>query len=127
MTYAQGAIRTRVLPGHGDVLATAGGFTLYVFEPDGHQTVSCTDACAGSWPPLFEPPTGIPAAAPGVRAAMLATLPDPDGGQVITYAGWPLYTYVADSGAGTARGQAINLNGGLWYVISPSGTVIKKK
>jgi hypothetical protein len=38
-----------------------------------------------------------------------------------------LYTYVADTKAGEAKGQALKLNGGLWYVLSPSGTVIKKK
>jgi hypothetical protein len=45
----------------------------------------------------------------------------------VTYAGWPLYTYVTDTSPGTARGQAINLNGGLWDVIAPSGKVITKK
>jgi len=41
--------------------------------------------------------------------------------------GWPLYTYVGDTSVGTAKGQALNLNGGLWYVLAPSGTVIRKK
>jgi len=43
-----------------------------------------------------------------------------------TYAGWPLYTYVTDVGSGTAKGQALNLNGGVWYVISASGTVVHR-
>jgi hypothetical protein len=38
---------------------------------------------------------------------------------------WPLYTYVSDSAAGQARGQALNLNGGYWYVLAPSGKVIR--
>ena len=46
---------------------------------------------------------------------------------MVTYAGWPLYTYVTDTTSGQANGQALNLNGGLWYVISPSGKVISKK
>ncbi|MEV6610785.1 hypothetical protein [Kutzneria sp. NPDC051319] len=125
MAYARGAIRARELPGLGDVLTTDGGFTLYVFEPDGHQAVSCTDACAGSWPPLFEPPTGRPPAGPGVCAAMIGATFDPDGGQVITYAGWPLYTYASDLAPGQANGQALNLNGGPWYVIRPSGQVVE--
>lgn len=53
--------------------------------------------------------------------------PEHAGGRVVTYDGWPLYTYVTDTAAGQANGQALNLNGGLWYVISPSGKVIKKK
>jgi predicted lipoprotein with Yx(FWY)xxD motif len=46
---------------------------------------------------------------------------------VVTYKGWPLYTYVADTAPGQATGQAVNLNGGLWYVISPDGKVITQK
>jgi predicted lipoprotein with Yx(FWY)xxD motif len=42
----------------------------------------------------------------------------------MTYAGWPLYHYIGDSAPGTASGQALNANGGLWYVIAPSGHLI---
>jgi hypothetical protein len=34
---------------------------------------------------------------------------------------------VADTKPGVATGQALNLNGGLWYVLSPAGKVIKTK
>lgn len=51
--------------------------------------------------------------------------PNPSGGRVVTYAGWPLYTYVADSSPGSHAGQGVNLNGGLWYVMSASGKAIK--
>ena len=36
------------------------------------------------------------------------------GGCVVTYAVWPLYTYVADTHARVGAGQTLNLNGGLW-------------
>jgi hypothetical protein len=61
----------------------------------------------------------------GVKASLLGSDPDPSGGRVVTYAGWPLYTYVADGSPGSHTGQGINLNGGLWYVMSPSGSAIK--
>ena len=51
----------------------------------------------------------------------------PVGGRVVTYNKWPLYTYVADTKPGQATGQALNLNGGLWYVLAPSGKVIRTK
>jgi hypothetical protein len=38
-----------------------------------------------------------------------------------------LYTYVSDTAAGQARGQALNLNGGYWYVLAPSGKVIRTR
>jgi hypothetical protein len=45
----------------------------------------------------------------------------------VTYNKWPLYTYLGDGGAGQANGQDVNLNGGKWYVITPSGVLIKHK
>ena len=60
------------------------------------------------------------------RPRYWAATPTPKGVDVVTYAGWPLYTYAADSGPGTANGQDLNANGGLWYVIAPSGAVISK-
>jgi predicted lipoprotein with Yx(FWY)xxD motif len=111
----------------GPVLVNAQGRTLYIFVPDKDKNVTCTGGCAAIWPPAFVP-SGAKAAATGaVKQSLVGSDPDPAGGHVITYAGWPLYTYVADSASGAATGQAINLNGGLWYVISPSGKVIKTK
>ena len=62
-----------------------------------------------------------PAAGPGVKAALLGSDPDPAGGRVVTYDGWPLYTYTADVQPGQATGQDIDLNGGAWYLMRPSG------
>jgi predicted lipoprotein with Yx(FWY)xxD motif len=112
--------------GLGSVLVNSQGHVLYTFMPDDAKKVTCVGACATLWPPL-KVSTGTRAVPSGeVKAALISSDPDPEGGSVITYAGWPLYTYVADSGPGTATGQAIQTNGGYWYVISPSGTVIHK-
>ena len=111
----------------GPVLVNAQGRTLYTFAPDNDKNVTCVSACAAVWPPATLPSGQQPVAAGLVKRSLLASDPDPTGGRVITYAGWPLYTYAADSAAGQASGQALNLNGGLWYVISPSGKVITKK
>jgi predicted lipoprotein with Yx(FWY)xxD motif len=112
--------------GLGPVLVNGQGKVLYIFVPDNAKKVTCVGGCAAVWPPLKL--SGSKAVGSGpVKASLLGSDPDPSGGQVVTYAGWPLYTYVADSGPGMATGQAKNLNGGLWYVISPAGTVIKKQ
>jgi predicted lipoprotein with Yx(FWY)xxD motif len=109
----------------GPVLVNAQGKTLYIFEPDNAKSVTCTASCAAVWPPAML--SGSKAAAAGaVKASLLGADSDPSGGKVITYAGWPLYTFVGDQGSGSANGQAKDLNGGLWYVISPAGKVIKK-
>ena len=45
-------------------------------------------------------------------------------GRVITYQGWPLYTYLGDASPGHAAGQGKNDDGGYWYVMRPSGQIV---
>jgi predicted lipoprotein with Yx(FWY)xxD motif len=125
-TSAGTKVSVASVDGLGPVLVNSQGKVLYIFVPDNAKKVTCTGGCAAVWPPLKL--SGSKAVGSGpVKDSLLGADPDPSGGKVVTYAGWPLYTYVADTGPGMATGQAKNLNGGLWYVISPSGTVIKKK
>ena len=121
------AVKTRKVKGLGVVLVNAAGRTLYIFAPDQHRHVTCTGQCASYWPPLKLTGASKPTAGGSAKAKFLGADPNPSGGRVVTYNKWPLYTYVGDSSAGQANGQAIKLNGGRWYVMSPSGTVIKHK
>ncbi|HEY3961998.1 MAG TPA: hypothetical protein VGL84_05685 [Gaiellaceae bacterium] len=120
-------VSTRLVPKLGEILVNAKGRTLYMFVPDQRKRVTCVHACAAVWPPV-KLATGAKATASGrAKASMLGSDRNPSGGRVVTYHGWPLYTYVADTKSGQAKGQALNLNGGVWYVLSPSGIVIKTK
>ena len=120
-------ISTRKLPKLGTVLVNSKGRTLYMFVPDKRKKVTCVGSCAAVWPPV-KLPKGAKAVATGkAKAALLGSDRNPAGGRVVTYNKWPLYTYVADTAPGQAKGQALNLNGGLWYVLSPSGKVIRTK
>ena len=120
-------ISTRKLPKLGVVLVNGQGRTLYMFVPDKRTKVTCVGKCAAVWPPV-KLPSGAKAVAGGqVKQSLLGSDRNPSGGRVVTYNGWPLYTYVSDTAAGQARGQALNLNGGYWYVLAPSGKVIRIK
>jgi predicted lipoprotein with Yx(FWY)xxD motif len=118
-------VDVRSVPGVGPVLVTGKGYVLYVFEPDHHRTVTCTGACAGTWPPLMESSGADLIGGPGVQQALFGSDPDPVGGRVVTYAGWPLYGYTGDLQPGQATGQDIDTNGGEWYVIRPSGQLVE--
>jgi predicted lipoprotein with Yx(FWY)xxD motif len=120
-------ISTRKLPKLGTVLVNSKGRTLYMFVRDKHKKVTCVGSCAAAWPPVKLPKGAKAVAAGKAKAALLGSDRDPAGGRVVTYNKWPLYTYVGDTAPGQARGQALNLNGGLWYVLSPSGKVIRTK
>jgi predicted lipoprotein with Yx(FWY)xxD motif len=125
-TSAGTKVSVASVDGLGPVLVDGQGKVLYIFVPDNAKKVTCVGGCAAVWPPL-KLSGSKPVPSGPVEASKLGSAPNPSGGKVVTYAGWPLYTYVADTGPGMASGQAKNLNGGLWYVIDPTGTVIKKK
>ena len=126
-TPAPVVISTKTLPKLGTVLVNSKGRTLYMFVPDKRKKVTCVRACAAIWPPVKLPKGAKPVASGQAKSSLLGSDRNPTGGRVVTYAHWPLYTYVVDTKAGTAKGQALNLNGGLWYVLTPSGKVVRKK
>ena len=109
----------------GPVLTTSRGMVLYMFPPDAERHVTCVGSCAAVWPPLTAADRLPPRAGSGVQQSLLGTDPNPGGGPpVVTYDGWPLYTFVDDVKPKQASGQARDLNGGYWYVIAPSGQPI---
>ena len=119
-------VTTRKVGKLGVILVNSHGRTLYMFEPDHRKKVTCTHSCAAAWPPLKLKKGRRPTAGGAARRKLLGTDANPGGGRVVTYSRWPLYTYAGDVKAGQATGQGLNLNGGLWYVLSPSGKLIKK-
>jgi len=109
------ALKTATINGVS-VVTNAQGFTLYSFAPDTATTSKCSGACAQIWPPLTGPVT----AAQGVTGK-LGTITRSDGSKQATYNGHPLYTYTADTAPGQARGNGINVNGGVWHEVTASG------
>jgi predicted lipoprotein with Yx(FWY)xxD motif len=120
-------VSTRKVPKLGTVLVNSKGLTLYMFVPDKRKKVTCVKTCAVVWPPMKLAKGAKPVAKGQVKAKLLGSDPNPAGGRVVTYNKWPLYTYISDRKPGMATGQALNLNGGLWYVLAPSGKVIRTK
>jgi predicted lipoprotein with Yx(FWY)xxD motif len=119
-------VQTGTVSGLGEVLVNGQGLTLYLFVPDKQSGSStCYGSCAEGWPPLLLP-TGVttPVAGSGVETSLLGTTHRSDGTTQITYNKWPLYLWQGDSEPGQATGQGLNNDGGLWYVLSPSGSEI---
>ncbi|HEY1564518.1 MAG TPA: hypothetical protein VGF72_07545 [Gaiellaceae bacterium] len=113
---------TRKVGKLGVILVNGAGRTLYMFVPDKQRRVTCKGSCAVIWPPLKVKKGTRPTAGGAAKKALLGL-----DGNVVTYNKWPLYTYITDHKPGQATGQAVNNSGGLWYVLSPSGKVIKTK
>jgi predicted lipoprotein with Yx(FWY)xxD motif len=120
-------LSTSPVAGLNAVLVNSRGKTLYTFAPDMGKKVTCTGSCARVWPPVKIPASQKASATAGVKASLVSSVPDPSGGRVVTYNGWPLYTFKGDQAAGVAKGQGLNVNGGVWWMIGPSGTPIRIK
>ena len=114
-TTAPGALKA-VRIGAVTVLADANGRTLYWFAPDTAAKSACYGSCAAYWPPVKGPAT----AGPGVTGK-LSVLTRTGGSVQAVYDGHPLYTYAGDTAPGQAKGNGLNLNGGLWHEVAVSG------
>jgi predicted lipoprotein with Yx(FWY)xxD motif len=109
----------------GPILATGGGDTLYAFGPDSPTRSTCLNAgCVYQWPPLEV--TGAVRVGRGVGGSLVGQVTRPGGSTQVTYGGHPLYTYVRDMKPGVVTGQAIDQDGGPWYVLDPAGHEIRK-
>jgi predicted lipoprotein with Yx(FWY)xxD motif len=105
----------------GQILVDEEGMTLYYFQKDqkGSGKSKCEGACAEAWPPLLT--EGKPEAMKGVKAAMLGTIKRKDGTTQVTYAGWPLYTFVEDKKPGEDNGTDSKGFGASWYPLHSNG------
>jgi len=108
VTSADGAL--------GTVLTDGDGRTLYLFTRDAPGVSRCDPGCLAVWPPLLT--DGGPTAAGAADPDLLGTLVRDDGSVQVTYAGWPLYVFVADASPGDTAGQGVD---DAWFVVSPDG------
>jgi predicted lipoprotein with Yx(FWY)xxD motif len=123
-------ISAKNVPGVGTVLVNGDGRTLYMLTSEKGDKIACSasSGCLHAWPET-DLPSGVTAAkaGPGVQSALLGTIKGATGQTEVTYNGWPLYTFIGDSAAGQAKGQALTNFGGTWYVLNTSGSPVTGK
>jgi len=112
---ATGGLKTDRI-GSATVLTNASGFTLYSFAPDTPTKSNCNGSCATFWPPV----KGALSAS-GVKGTF-GTIKRADGTTQTSFDGHPLYTYVGDKAPGQAKGNGLNLSGGVWHEVTTSGS-----
>src|SRR5690606_27237937 len=90
----------------GAIVVDSAGFTLYVFLPDQQDVSTCYDACAENWPPVLV--NDAATLGDGISEELIGSVERNDGTEQVTYGGWPLYTFAADTKAGETNGQGVN-------------------
>lgn len=94
----------------GWVMAKADGYVVYTYAKDSKNGApTCTGSCASVWAPV----TGMPKAGPADTFPAAFGVVTAGGKKVITYNGYPLYTYIGAPVLST-KGNGI---GGVWHVI----------
>jgi len=104
----------------GQILVDGAGRTLYAFTPDTAGDSTCYEQCAANWPPLVV--TGEISVGTGLDDSDFSTTTRTDGSTQVKVGAWPLYYFANDAAAGDTNGQGIN---DVWFVVSPSGELIK--
>jgi len=107
---------------YGVALVDRRGFALYQFTHDTRAASTCYGACASAWPPYLAPRSLARGSASG---GLVGTTRRTDGRLQMTYAGRPLYHYVGDRRPGQILCQGVTEFGGGWYVVAPSGHIIR--
>ncbi len=111
----------------GKVLVNAQGRTLYTLSSEHSGSLTCTSSsgCTSYWHELDLPQgSGAPTVAGGLQASKVGTEAGTSGGKLVTYGGWPLYTFTGDSGSGQAHGQGVKSFGGTWWAVNASGAPV---
>jgi predicted lipoprotein with Yx(FWY)xxD motif len=121
---ARGTVSTAKSAKYGTILVTKSGRTLYRYTLDRRGVNKCTSnpACKALWLQLLVK-TGVkPTVGGAASAGLVGTIKAKTGWRQVTYAGYPLYTYVGDSGAGQVKGEGYQSQ---WYVVNTKGAFVK--
>lgn len=119
-TAATGTALKVGLPGFPRALTDARGRAVYVFSLDRNGATRCAGACATAWPPVLT--TGQPTiSGPGAQPGQVGIQGRGNEQLQVSYAGWPLYYFIRDTGPGTANGVGRNVFGGRFSLILVNG------
>jgi predicted lipoprotein with Yx(FWY)xxD motif len=116
-----GTVKVTKISGYGSALVTASGKSVYLLSTDPAGSSKCSGSCAKTWIPVTV--SGSPSAGSGVDSSKLSSFKRSDGTTQVLYDKHALYTF-SSQGATSGEGQASF--GGVWYLVAPSGSAIKK-
>lgn len=115
---------------YGQYIVGPEGKPVYMFTTDsqgdgGEPAISCTsEECLDAWPLVTA--DGEVTVGPELDESLAGTF-SYDGQTVVTYNGWPLYTFARDEAGQPPQGQDVHSFGGEWYLLGPQGEKIEEE
>jgi predicted lipoprotein with Yx(FWY)xxD motif len=116
-----GTVKVAKISGYGSALVTASDKSVYLLSTDPAGSSKCLGSCAKTWIPVTV--SGSPSAGSGVDSSKLSSFKRKDGTTQVLYDKHALYTF---TGQGSTSGEGQASFGGVWYLVAPSGSAIKK-
>jgi predicted lipoprotein with Yx(FWY)xxD motif len=109
----------------GKILVNGRGLTLFAFtrDPRNHDACVSIAGCTDIWPMMTS--RARPTLGPGVRRSLVGTIKLAAGRRQVTYAGHPLYTYIASAGPGDTSYVGQRQFGGRWFALNAGGHLVK--
>jgi predicted lipoprotein with Yx(FWY)xxD motif len=109
----------------GKILVNGRGVTVYAFTRDSrnHDRCAAIAGCTSVWPLVTT--SGKPKLGSGVKRSLVGTIELPGGTRQVTYAGHPLYTYIASAGPGDTSYVGVSQFGGRWLALTAAGRLVK--
>jgi predicted lipoprotein with Yx(FWY)xxD motif len=109
------------------ILVSSEGRTLYVLSPETSHHLLCTSSeCLKFWPPLTVSSSKTKLQDGSGVHGKLALLHRSNGKWQVTINGLPLYFFAEDKGPGDTKGQNFKSFGGVWHVLTSSGSPSSK-
>jgi predicted lipoprotein with Yx(FWY)xxD motif len=107
----------------GKILENSAGSILYEFTLDKPKKDRCAaiTGCSKVW--VAQPAEGTLSAGPGAKKSLISSIKLSNGGRQLTYAGHPLYIYLALPTSTSYVGA--KQFGGHWYALNAKGKPVK--
>ncbi|HUC15412.1 MAG TPA: hypothetical protein VMS00_13255 [Acidimicrobiales bacterium] len=115
------------LAGFGEVLTNSHGRTVYGLSDEFGGKLACTGQCLQFWPPVVVSTSATKVSLGAGVTGEIGFVARGAMGKQVTFDGYPLYTFVKDTGAGQTHGEGVSAFGGTWGLLRASSLIIPAK
>lgn len=107
---------------YSPVLVDSHGHSLYTLTDSAGRMV-CTGKCLAFWPPVLVSAATTHVSLGAGVSGEIGFIRLSKTTKEVTFDGYPLYTFVKDTGAGQSHGEGVVAFGGTWELLRPSALV----
>jgi predicted lipoprotein with Yx(FWY)xxD motif len=115
------------VPGFGEILTNSHGFSLYGLSNEFGGKLACTGECLKFWPPVLVGKSAKKVSLGAGVTGQIGFVARSATTKQVTFDGYPLYTFVKDTGPGQKHGEGAVAFGGTWGLLRASSLILPTK